>query len=143
MLLFDPTNPIKAKQIVLFLPPLNPEKEKWDGLRDELGNQLREEENVRAIDGMRQPHLSVAKLPRSRQAGARARQVLAGHYDSSQAVQGVVEAILAGSGQGFSTGELDSLHADLLKELGAQRSTREATWCRRPWANYIGFLKNI
>ena len=49
MLLFDSTNPIKAKQIILFLPPLNPEKEKWDGLRDELGNQLREETGCQTI----------------------------------------------------------------------------------------------
>lgn len=41
MLLLDPSNPVAAKRAVLLLRPLNPEVEKWDGFRDELGAALR------------------------------------------------------------------------------------------------------
>jgi hypothetical protein len=37
-LLLDPANPIAARREVLFLPPLNPEVEKWDGYRLEIGS---------------------------------------------------------------------------------------------------------
>jgi len=41
MLLLDPSNPVAAKRAVLLLRPLNPEVEKWDGFREELGAALR------------------------------------------------------------------------------------------------------
>jgi len=41
MLFLDPRNPVAAKRAVLLLKPLNPEVEKWDGLRDEIGGALR------------------------------------------------------------------------------------------------------
>ncbi len=41
MLFLDPTNPVPAKRATLLLRPLNPEVEKWDGFRDELGSALR------------------------------------------------------------------------------------------------------
>ena len=41
MLFLDPTNPVPAKRATLLLRPLNPEVEKWDGFRDELGGALR------------------------------------------------------------------------------------------------------
>ncbi len=40
--LFDPSAPDPEKQITLFLRPLNPETEVWDGLRDPLGAPLKE-----------------------------------------------------------------------------------------------------
>lgn len=41
MLLLDPGHPVQAKRATLLLRPLNPEVEKWDGFRDELGSALR------------------------------------------------------------------------------------------------------
>ncbi|MFB0986855.1 MAG: aminopeptidase P N-terminal domain-containing protein, partial [Phycisphaerales bacterium] len=41
MLLLDPTAPAN-RQATLFLKPLDPEVEKWDGLRDEIGTPLRQ-----------------------------------------------------------------------------------------------------
>ena len=41
MLLLDPSNPVAAKRAVLLLRPLNPEVEKWDGFREEIGGALR------------------------------------------------------------------------------------------------------
>ncbi|MCE9619846.1 MAG: Xaa-Pro peptidase family protein [Planctomycetes bacterium] len=40
-LLLDPKNPNPARRIQLFLRPLNPEREKWDGFRPEIGGELR------------------------------------------------------------------------------------------------------
>jgi Xaa-Pro aminopeptidase len=41
MLLLDPTHPVAAKRATLLLRPLNPEVEKWDGFRPEIGAALR------------------------------------------------------------------------------------------------------
>ena len=49
VLLFDPTHPVDIKREVLFLKPLDPEKEQWDGLRSPLNNTLREETGFRII----------------------------------------------------------------------------------------------
>jgi Xaa-Pro aminopeptidase len=49
LLLFDPTNPVPARREVLFLPPRDPEKEQWDGLRKPLGSKLREEVGIATI----------------------------------------------------------------------------------------------
>ncbi len=54
-ILFDPTNPVKSKQIILFLRPLNPEMEKWDGLRQELGSELAKALGIKTI--MRTTHM--------------------------------------------------------------------------------------
>ncbi|MEE2820035.1 MAG: Xaa-Pro peptidase family protein [Planctomycetota bacterium] len=48
-ILFDPTNPVKSKQVILFLRPLNPEMEKWDGLRQELGSGLAKTVGIKTI----------------------------------------------------------------------------------------------
>lgn len=41
MLFLDPAHPVPSKRATLLLRPLNPEVEKWDGFRDELGGALR------------------------------------------------------------------------------------------------------
>ena len=41
MLFLDPAHPVPSKRATLLLRPLNPEVEKWDGFRDELGGTLR------------------------------------------------------------------------------------------------------
>lgn len=41
MLLLDPTNAVESRRATLLLKPLNPELEKWDGFRHELGSALR------------------------------------------------------------------------------------------------------
>lgn len=40
--LFDASNPNPRRRVVLFLRPLNPEADRWDGYRDEIGSELRE-----------------------------------------------------------------------------------------------------
>lgn len=40
-LLLDPTNPVPEQRAVLFLKPLNPEIEKWDGYRETIGSRLK------------------------------------------------------------------------------------------------------
>lgn len=39
--LFDPSNPNPNRRCVLFLRPLNPEADRWDGFRDEISSDLR------------------------------------------------------------------------------------------------------
>jgi Xaa-Pro aminopeptidase len=39
--LFDPTNENPKRRVVLFLRPLNPEMERWDGYRDPIGEALK------------------------------------------------------------------------------------------------------
>ena len=41
LLVFDPTNPVDTKKIVLFLLPRDPEVEQWDGIRDSLNAKFR------------------------------------------------------------------------------------------------------
>lgn len=40
-IIFDPTHPHPKRRITLFLKPLNPELEQWDGYRDEISSHLR------------------------------------------------------------------------------------------------------
>jgi Xaa-Pro aminopeptidase len=41
ILLLDPLNPVEARRSILFLKPLNPELEKWDGFREEISLKLK------------------------------------------------------------------------------------------------------
>ncbi len=49
VLLFDPTNPTPSRRVILFLRPLNPELEKWDGFRDFISSKLRQRYGVETI----------------------------------------------------------------------------------------------
>lgn len=49
MILFDPSHPQPQKRITLLLKPLNPEAEKWDGFRHELGSALRERTGFQTV----------------------------------------------------------------------------------------------
>ena len=49
ILLLDPTNKIKSRQVTLLLEPLNREVEKWDGYRLEISKQLRDETGISTI----------------------------------------------------------------------------------------------
>ena len=48
-LLLDPANPVEARREMLFLRPLNPEIEKWDGLRLEITSALKERSGFKTI----------------------------------------------------------------------------------------------
>jgi len=48
-IMLDPTHPVEKRRVMLFLRPLNPEVEKWDGLRAEVGAALRRETGVETI----------------------------------------------------------------------------------------------
>lgn len=47
--LFDPKNEVPSKQVVLFLKPLDPEVEKWDGARDFIDSKLVAKYGVQTI----------------------------------------------------------------------------------------------
>ena len=49
VLVLDPGSPVEARRDMLFLRPLNPELEKWDGYRAEIGSALRTRTGVPAI----------------------------------------------------------------------------------------------
>ena len=49
MLLLDPTNPDERRRSMLFLKPLNRERERWDGYRPEISAALREHLGIEAI----------------------------------------------------------------------------------------------
>jgi len=49
VLLLDPSHPIESRRAALFLRPLDPEKEKWDGYRTEIGQVLRERTGFPAL----------------------------------------------------------------------------------------------
>ncbi len=49
VLLLDPLNPVEARRVILFLKPLNPELEKWDGFREEISSSLKSTYGVSTI----------------------------------------------------------------------------------------------
>lgn len=49
MLLLDPNEPVGSRRAVLFLRPLDPELERWDGLREEIGSGLRSRYGIATI----------------------------------------------------------------------------------------------
>jgi len=49
MLVLDPTNPVKSRRVMLFLSPLDRERERWDGYRPEITGALREHLGITAI----------------------------------------------------------------------------------------------
>ena len=49
ILLFDPLNPVESRRTILFLKPLNPELEKWDGFREEISSKLKARSGVGTI----------------------------------------------------------------------------------------------
>lgn len=48
-LLFDPSAPDPDKRITLFLRPINPEADVWDGLRDPIGTPLKEKYGIGSV----------------------------------------------------------------------------------------------
>ena len=42
VLLLDPRSPVPSRRVILFLKPLNPELEKWDGFRETICQKLRD-----------------------------------------------------------------------------------------------------
>ncbi len=49
MLLLDPAHPVRSRRVQLYLRPLNPEVERWDGLRETVGQSLRSKYGVETI----------------------------------------------------------------------------------------------
>lgn len=49
VLLLDPLNPVEDRQVILFLKPLNPELEKWDGFRMEISAALKAKYGVKTV----------------------------------------------------------------------------------------------
>src|SRR3954471_5064047 len=47
--LFDPTNENPKHRIILFLKPLNPEMERWDGYRDPINQSLKDRTGFETI----------------------------------------------------------------------------------------------
>ncbi|MSR44211.1 MAG: aminopeptidase P family protein [Phycisphaerales bacterium] len=49
IVLFDPAHPISARRVQLFLRPLNPELERWDGFRSEVSADLKSRYGIATI----------------------------------------------------------------------------------------------
>lgn len=49
VVLVDPTNPVESRQVILFLRPLNPELERWDGYRETISSRLRDRYGIQTI----------------------------------------------------------------------------------------------
>lgn len=49
VLMLDPSNPVKSRREMLFLKPLNPEQEKWEGYRLEISAALRQKVGVETV----------------------------------------------------------------------------------------------
>ncbi|MBM4109973.1 MAG: aminopeptidase P family protein [Phycisphaerae bacterium] len=49
MLLLDPGNPVANRRVQLFLKPIDPELEKWDGLREEIASPLKDRYGIATI----------------------------------------------------------------------------------------------
>jgi len=49
MLLLDPGHPVANRRVQLFLKPLDPELEKWDGLREEIASPLKDRYGIGTI----------------------------------------------------------------------------------------------
>ena len=49
VLVLDPASPVEARREILFLRPLDPETEKWEGYRLEVGAALRERTGFKAV----------------------------------------------------------------------------------------------
>ncbi len=49
ILLLDPQNPIEDRRVLLFLKPLNPELEKWDGFRMEISSALKAQYGIKTV----------------------------------------------------------------------------------------------
>jgi hypothetical protein len=72
VLLLDPAHPVETRREMIFLRPLNPELEKWDGLRLEITAALRERLGITAVfrhDKLPQFLLVPASAGESRAAG--------------------------------------------------------------------------
>jgi Xaa-Pro aminopeptidase len=70
VLLLDPGHPEESRRMVLFLVPLDPEMERWDGLRDSIGSDLKAKLGIETV--FRTPF-----LPRFIQGAARRQRSLA------------------------------------------------------------------
>ncbi|MCI0364435.1 MAG: Xaa-Pro peptidase family protein [Phycisphaerales bacterium] len=81
-LLLDPTNPDPTRRERLFLRPLNPELEKWDGLRAEISGALKEKTGFKTI-------LRLDKLPMFLTDSARRTKSLAVLHPPAQYTQAV------------------------------------------------------
>ncbi len=49
VLLLDPANPVQSRRTMLFLKPLNRERERWDGHRGEISGAMRDRVGISAI----------------------------------------------------------------------------------------------
>jgi hypothetical protein len=79
--LFDPGHEDPKKRCILFLRPLNPEMEAWDGYRETIGKSLKDKTGFETV-------LRATALPRMLTAAARQRKSLAclhafGVYDGA------------------------------------------------------------
>jgi Xaa-Pro aminopeptidase len=82
ILLLDPANPTEARQAMLFLKPLNPELEKWDGHRAAIGKELKDRLGFRTV-------MRTTDLARWLHVAARRARVLACLHELSNHTQPV------------------------------------------------------
>jgi Xaa-Pro aminopeptidase len=68
LLVLDPGNPVEARRDMLFLKPIDPEMDKWDGYRLEISQPLRDATGMKSI--FRSYHLGRFLLEAVRRSGA-------------------------------------------------------------------------
>jgi Xaa-Pro aminopeptidase len=69
VLLLDPTSPVPSRRTILFLKPLDPELEKWDGFRDTISQRLRDRYGASTImRTLSMPNIVTDALRRARKA---------------------------------------------------------------------------
>jgi Xaa-Pro aminopeptidase len=83
-ILFDPTSDDPRKRVILFLRPLNPEADRWDGLREHLSGSLRTRLGFRTV-------LRTTQLPMWLAHAARRAKSLACLHPFAQHTQNVTE----------------------------------------------------
>jgi len=138
VLLLDPANPVAARRSILFLRPLDPEVEKWDGLREEIGGPLKARYGIGTIMRLRM-------LPRTLGAAAASSRRLAclhapANYDQPVSPDLAVFRKVAERMVGVEIVD----RSDLLVSMRAQKSAEEVAMIRRAAAaTREGFLEAI
>lgn len=138
VLLLDPANPVVSRRAVLFLRPLDPEVEKWEGLREEIGGPLKARYGIGTIMRLRM-------LPRMLAAAAASNRRLAclhppANYDQPVSPDLAIFRKVAERMVGVEIVD----RSDLLVSMRARKSSEEIAMIRRAAeATREGFLEAI
>jgi Xaa-Pro aminopeptidase len=138
VLLLDPTGPIESRRATLFLRPLDPELERWDGLRQPIGGPLKARYGLESV-------LRLRMLPRALNASAASNRRLACLHPLANFEQPLSPdlAIFRKVAERMPGVEIVD-RSDLLVSMRARKSSEEVAMIRRAAeATREGFLEAI